>query len=83
MEELFNNLWVLISGALVFTMTISVGLLEIGELGEDYKRSLMKTILITCSAFFFMGFMGFNIAFAPTINGLIGNPLYGGPFLGG
>lgn len=83
MEELFNNLWVLISGALVFTMPISVGLLEIGELGEDYKRSLLKTILITCSAFFFMGFMGFNIAFAPTMNGLIGNPLYSGPFLGG
>lgn len=78
-----NNLWVLISGALVFIMTISVGLLEIGELGEDNRRSLMKTILITCSAFFFMAFIGFNTAFAPTINGLIGNPTYSTPFLGG
>jgi Amt family ammonium transporter len=82
-EELFNNLWVLISGALVFTMTISVGLLEIGELGEDHKRSLLKTMLITCSAFFFMALVGFNTAFAPTLNGLIGNPTYNGPFLGG
>ena len=82
-KELFNNLWVLISGALVFTMTISVGLLEIGELGEDHKRSLLKTMLITCSAFFFMALVGFNIAFAPCINGLIGNPTYNGPFLGG
>jgi len=82
-EELFNNLWVLISGALVFTMTISVGLLEIGELGEDHKRSLLKTMLITCSSFFFMALVGFNTAFAPTLNGLIGNPTYSGPFLGG
>jgi Amt family ammonium transporter len=82
-EELLNNLWVLISGALVFTMTISVGLLEIGELGENHKRSLLKTMLITCSAFFFMALVGFNTAFAPTLNGLIGNPTYSGPFLGG
>ena len=82
-KELFNNLWVLISGALVFTMTISVGLLEIGELGENHKRSLLKTMLITCSAFFFMALVGFNTAFAPCINGLIGNPAYNGPFLGG
>ena len=82
-EELFNNLWVLISGALVFIMTISVGLLEIGELGEDHERSLLKTIMIVCSAFFFMGLVGFNVAFAPTLNGIIGNPSYSGPFLGG
>jgi Amt family ammonium transporter len=82
-QEVFNNLWVLISGVLVFIMTISVGLLEIGELGEEHKRSLLKTVLITCSAFFFMAFMGFNTAFAPTINGLVGNPVYNGPFLGG
>jgi len=82
-KELFNNLWVLISGVLVFIMTISVGLLEIGELGEDHRRSLLKTILIICSALFFMFFVGFNTAFAPTINGLVGNPFYNGIFLGG
>ncbi|MCJ7759612.1 ammonium transporter, partial [Candidatus Bathyarchaeota archaeon] len=82
-QEVFNNLWLLISGVLVFIMTISVGLLEIGELGEEHKNSLLKTMLIVCSAFFFMSFMGFNVAFAPTMNGLIGNPVYNGPFLGG
>jgi len=82
--EDLNNLWVLTSGILVFIMTISVGLLEIGELGEDQKRSLLKTIIMTCSAFFFMGLLGFNLAFAPTImNGFIGNPTHTGPFLGG
>jgi Amt family ammonium transporter len=82
-QEVFNNLWLLISGVLVFIMTISVGLLEIGELGDEHKNSLLKTMLIVCSAFFFMSFMGFNVAFAPTMNGLIGNPVYNGPFLGG
>jgi len=81
--EDLNNLWVLISGVFVFIMTISVGLLEIGELGEDHKRSLLKTIIMTCSAFFFMGLLGFNVAFAPTLNGVIGNPTYNGIFLGG
>jgi len=79
---LANNLWVLICGLLVFAMTISVGLLEVGELGEEYSNSLLKTMLITGSALVFMGFVGFNTAFAPTIDGLIGNPLYGGLFLG-
>lgn len=65
-------------------MTISVGLLEIGELGEKYSKSLLKVLLITGSALFFMAFLGFNTAFAPTIGGIIGNPLYnGGLFLGG
>src|ERR1022692_2068468 len=65
-------------------MTISVGLLEIGELGENYSKSLLKTLLITGSSIFFMAFLGFNTAFAPTLNGIIGNPLYnGGVFLGG
>ena len=82
--DLVNNLWVLICGLLVFSMTVSVGLLEIGELGEDYSKSLLKTLLITGSAIFFMAFVGFNTAFAPTISGIIGNPLYGGGFfLGG
>lgn len=79
---LANNLWVLICGLLVFAMTISVGLLEVGELGEEFSNSLLKTMLITGSALVFMGFVGFNTAFAPTIDGLIGNPLYGGMFLG-
>jgi len=57
--------------------------LEIGELGSDLDTSLLKTMLITGSALFFMALVGFNTAFAPTINGVIGNPLYNGLFLGG
>ena len=79
-----NNLWVLLSALLVFLMTIAVGFLEIGELGEEHsKSSLLKTMLISGSALFFMAFLGFNMAFAPTINGVIGDPFYGGIFLGG
>jgi Amt family ammonium transporter len=78
-----NNLWVLLSALLVFLMTIAVGFLEIGELGEDHEKSLLKTMLISGSALFFMAFLGFNVAFAPTIAGIIGNPIYGGAFLGG
>jgi Amt family ammonium transporter len=64
-------------------MTISVGFLEIGELGTDLDISLLKTMLITGSALFFMALVGFNTAFAPTMSGVIGNPLYTGLFLGG
>jgi len=78
-----NNLWVLLSALLVFLMTIAVGFLEIGEVGEDHSKSLLKTMLISGSALFFMAFLGFNVAFAPTIGGIIGNPIYGGVFLGG
>jgi Amt family ammonium transporter len=82
-ENLFNNLWVLICGVLVFLMTISVGILERGELGRRFDRDLMKNIMISCSGFFFMAFLGFNIAFAPTIGrGIMGNPLYNFPFMG-
>lgn len=81
--NLFNNLWVLLCGALVFIMTISVGLLEIGELGKNYRQSLLKTIAIICLGFVVMAFVGFNTAFAPTIAGVIGDPLYSAPFLGG
>jgi Amt family ammonium transporter len=63
-------------------MTIAVGLLEIGELGFDHVKSFLKTILVNGSALFFMAFIGFNIAFAPTIAGLIGNPFHTGVFLG-
>ena len=81
---LINNLWVIIAGLLVFIMTIAVGFLEVGELGIKMNRSLFKTAIITGGAIFFMAFMGFNTAFAPTIfHGLIGNPLYNGLFLGG
>ena len=80
-ETLFNNLWVLICGALVFIMTISVGILERGELGRGANRALIKNIMISCSGFFFMAFLGFSVAFAPTIGGgVIGNPLYNFPF---
>lgn len=86
MEEAFsfvNNLWVLIAALFVFTMTIAVGFLEVGELGEDRWRSLLKTTIMTCMALGVMAFLGFNIAFAPTFDGIIGNPLYTQPFLGG
>ena len=83
-ENLFNNLWVLICGVLVFIMTISVGILERGELGRSSNGALIKNIMISCSGFFFMAFLGFSVAFAPTIGGgLMGNPLYNFPFMGG
>jgi len=82
--NLVNNLWVLIAALFVFTMTIAVGFLEVGELGEDRWRSLLKTTIITCLAVVVMAFVGFNLAFAPTIaGGLIGNPGFTQPFLGG
>ena len=84
-EVLANNLWVLIAGLLVFVMTIAVGFLEVGELGERLHLSLVKTVVMTGTALFVMGVVGFNTAFAPTtLGGLIGNPFYGpGLFLGG
>lgn len=82
--HIINNLWVLIAGLLVFTMTISVGFLEVGELGEALDFSLLKAILMTGSGLFFMALMGFNTAFAPTAGGVIGHPFYSpGFFLGG
>ena len=71
-----NNLWVLIAALLVFTMTISVGFLEVGELGEQLHFSLLKTILITGLALVVMAIVGFNTAFAPTAGGVIGHPFY-------
>ncbi|HEX9239084.1 MAG TPA: ammonium transporter, partial [Candidatus Bathyarchaeia archaeon] len=55
---LANNLWVIICGLLVFIMTVSVGFLEVGELGTDMEISLLKTMLITGSAIFLMAFIG-------------------------
>lgn len=80
-----NNLFVLIAALLVFTMTGSVGLLEIGELGEEYSNaSLLKVMLITGIGFIVMAIVGFNIAFAPTLSGIIGSPFYApGFFLAG
>ncbi|MCI4358511.1 MAG: ammonium transporter [Thermoplasmata archaeon] len=81
---LVNNLWVLLAGLLVFTMTIAVGLLEVGELGEMFSFSLLKTTFMTGAAVVIMAAVGFNVAFAPTWNGLLGNPGYAaGFFLGG
>ncbi len=80
--NLLNNFWVLLSGLLVFSMTISVGFLEIGEFNLKMDRSLYKTIFITVLSLFFMGLFGFDLAFAPTIDGIIGNPFYLNPFLG-
>src|ERR1700680_3921370 len=81
---LANNLWVLLCGLFVFMMTIAVGLLEVGGLAQGVVGSLVKTILITGLAVLVMAVVGFNTAFAPTVGGVIGNPLYGaGLFLGG
>jgi Amt family ammonium transporter len=83
-QVLANNLWVIIAGLLVFTMTIAVGFLEVGELGERLNISLLKTILMTGIALVVMAIVGFNTAFAPTVGGFIGNPFYGpGLLLGG
>ncbi len=82
--DLVNNLWVLLAGLLVFLMTIAVGFLEVGELGEELSFSLYKTVLFTGLALVVMAIVGFNTAFAPTWMGVIGNPFYGpGFFLGG
>jgi ammonium transporter, Amt family len=81
---LANNLWVLVCGLFVFMMTIAVGMLEVGELGERVVGSLVKTILITGLAVVVMAVVGFNTGFAPTLGGIIGNPFYGpGLLLGG
>lgn len=82
LPNLINDLWVLLASLLVFTMTISVGFLEIGELNHKLDRSLYKTLIITGFSLFFMGLIGFNIAFAPTIGGVIGNPFYSNIFIG-
>ncbi|MCI4333408.1 MAG: ammonium transporter [Thermoplasmata archaeon] len=83
MGDPINNLWVVLAALLVFTMTISVGLLEVGELGEALYASLMKTVLMTSIGLFVMAIVGFNTAFAPTLGGFIGNPFYRpGLFLG-
>jgi ammonium transporter, Amt family len=83
-SDLVNNLWVLLAGLLVFLMTIAVGFLEVGELGEGLTFSLYKTTLFTALALVVMGIVGFNTAFAPTWGGVIGNPFYApGFFLGG
>jgi|HubBroStandDraft_1064217.scaffolds.fasta_scaffold00719_7 Amt family ammonium transporter len=81
---LLNNLWVLIAALLVFAMTVAVGFLEVGELGESVYRSLLKTLLMSGLAIVVMAIVGFNIGFAPTYSGVIGNPFYAqGFFLGG
>jgi len=79
--DLANNLWVIVSALLIFIMTIAVGFLEIGELGLEYIKSLIKTVIITGTAIFVMAIVGFNTAFAPTIGGIIGNPIYAPGFL--
>jgi ammonium transporter, Amt family len=81
---LLNNLWVLLAALLVFAMTVAVGFLEVGELGESVARSLLKTLLMSGLAIVIMAVIGFNIGFAPTYSGVIGQPFYAqGFFLGG
>ena len=83
-QYLLNNIWVIFSALLIFLMTIAVGFLEVGEIGLGFSRSLMKTLSITAVSLVVMAFFGFNIAFAPTISGVIGDPFYTpGLFLGG
>lgn len=83
-DFLVNNLWVLLAALLVFTMTIAVGLLEVGELSESLSFSLVKTVLMTALALVVMAAIGFNVGFAPTWGGIIGNPFFPpGFFLGG
>jgi Amt family ammonium transporter len=65
-------------------MTVAVGFLEVGELGESVYRSLLKTLLMSGLAIVVMAIVGFNIGFAPTYSGVIGNPFYAQGFvLGG
>jgi ammonia channel protein AmtB len=83
-DVLLNNLWVLLAALPVFAMTAAVGLLEIGELGEGLTRSLSKTLRISGTAIVVMAIVGFNLGFAATWDGIIGNPLYSnGLLLGG
>ena len=83
-DVLLNNLWVLLAALLVFVITVAVGFLEIGELGEGLARSLLKTLRISGTAIVVMAIVGFNLGFAPTWDGIIGNPLYSnGLLLGG
>ncbi len=80
---LINNMWVIIAALLIFVMTIAIGFLEVGELGDSFGSSFLKTVAITATAIFVMAVVGFNTAFAPTISGIIGNPFYApGLFLG-
>ena len=83
-QFLANNLWVIFAGLLVFVMTIAVGFLEVGELGEALFPSLLKTTVMTGLALFVMGLVGFDTAFAPTrLGGVIGDPFYHPGFLFG
>ncbi|MGI0092081.1 MAG: ammonium transporter [Nitrososphaerales archaeon] len=82
-NDLVNNLWVLFAGVMVLSMAGYAGFLEVGSLGEKIDKALIKNLTIVGLALFFMAWIGFNIAFAPTINGVIGNPFYHGIFLGG
>ncbi|MDA4129673.1 MAG: ammonium transporter [Thaumarchaeota archaeon] len=77
-----NNLFVLIAGLLVFVMTPAVGMLEVGELGEEYSHtSMLKVMLIAGIGLVVMAVIGFNTSFAPTLGGVIGNPFYSPGFL--
>jgi len=77
MIDLLNNLWILIAAFLVFIMTISVGLLEAGELGEGFSdRLILKSMMIAGVSGIFFLLIGFNLAFGNNPNGFIGNPFY-------
>ncbi len=78
---MLNNLWVMVSALLVFIMTFAVAFLEVGEAGEKLERSFYKSIIIAGTAIAVMGVIGFNIAFAPSSNGVFGDPLYAPGFL--
>ena len=81
---LINNMWVIIAALLIFAMAVAIGFRgRVGELGNSFESSFLKTVAITATALLVMAVVGFNTAFVPTIYGIIGNPFFReGLFLG-
>ena len=81
---LINNMWVIIAALLIFAMAVAIGFRGgVGELGNSFESSFLKTVAITATALLVMAVVGFNTAFVPTIYGIIGNPFFReGLFLG-
>ena len=80
---LINNMWVIIAALLIFAMAVAIGFRGVGELGNSFESSFLKTVAITATALLVMAVVAFNTAFVPTISGIIGNPCFReGLFLG-
>ena len=73
---LINNMWVIIAALLIFAMAVAIGFRGVGELGNSFESSFLKTVAITATALLVMAVVGFNTAFVPTISGIIGNPFF-------